>query len=135
VSVSEAAAAGRVLVVEDDPVAARFVMIILGKRAGFEVSHATGPETALALAESESWDLVLTDAELPGMSGLALLEAFRERAPQLPVAVLTGHSATDEAMQPLRSRADDFLTKPVRPDDLISAVTALVARGRAARGG
>ncbi len=124
---------GRVLVIEDDPVAAHFAMRVLGKRGGLEVRHTPDPAVALSLARSQTWDLVLTDAELPGMTGLEILTALRRLSPSLPVAVITAHESLDTAMQELRAAADEFLQKPVRPDHFLATVTALVARGRAAR--
>jgi DNA-binding response OmpR family regulator len=124
---------GRVLIIEDDPVAAYFAMHVLGKRGGLDVRHTPDPAVALSLARSETWDLVLTDAELPGMTGLELLAALRRLSPALPVAVITAHESLDPALRALRDAADEFLQKPVRPDQLLATVTALVARGRAAR--
>jgi LmbE family N-acetylglucosaminyl deacetylase len=62
-----------------------------------------------------------------------MLESLRRVAPDLPVAVVTAHATLDNAVTALRSRADEFLDKPLLPDRLLAAVTALVARGRAAR--
>src|ERR1019366_4035836 len=62
-----------------------------------------------------------------------LLEAVREISPQLPVAVVTAHPSVDYAVRALRNKADEFLEKPVRPDKLVATVSALVAKGRAAR--
>jgi two-component system response regulator HydG len=124
---------GRILLVEDDPVAAHFTKHVLGKRGGFDVTHTPDPAVALKRASSETWDLVLTDVELPGMTGLELLEALRRIAPDLPVAVITAHESVDTAVRALRNRADEFLQKPVRADQLLATVTSLVAKGRAAR--
>ncbi len=124
---------GRVLVVEDDLVTARFLTHVLGDRGGFDVTHTADPGIALKRASSETWDLVLTDVEMPGMTGLQLLEALRRLAPDLPVAVMTANASLDYAVGALRSRADEFLQKPVKPDQLLVTVAALVDKGRAAR--
>jgi two-component system response regulator HydG len=124
---------GRIMVVDDDVVTARFMTHVLGKRGGFEVCHAPDAQSALAMARSQSWDLVITDVEMPGMSGLELLRALREISRDLPVAVITGHASVDYAIQAIRSDADEFLEKPVHPDDLIAAATMLVNKGRANR--
>jgi len=124
---------GRILLIEDDPVAAHFTMHVLGKRGGFDVRHTPDPAVALRLAAAETWDLVLTDMELPGMTGRELLAALRELAPALPVAVITAHEPSDAGLQALRNEADELLQKPVRPDQLLATVTSLVVRGRAAR--
>ena len=124
---------GRILVVDDDAVTARFMAHALGKRGGFEVQHARDARSALALAGSQSFDLVITDVEMPGMTGLELLRALRGISPDLPVAVITGHASLDYAVEAIRSDADEFLEKPVHPDELIAAATALVNKGRANR--
>ena len=124
---------GRVLVVEDDLVTARFLTHVLGVRGGFDVTHTADPAIALKRASSETWDLVLTDVEMPGMTGLQLLEALRRLAPDLPVAVMTANASLDYAVGALRSRADEFLQKPVKPEQLLVTVAALVDKGRVAR--
>jgi CheY-like chemotaxis protein len=124
---------GRILLIEDDPVAAHFLRHVLGKRGGFEVTHTPDPAVALARARSETWDLVLTDAELPGMTGLALLAALRRICPDLPIVVVTAHEPFDSALRVLRDQSDDFLHKPVDQNHLLDVAASLVARGRAAR--
>ena len=124
---------GRILLIEDDPVAAHFTKHVLGKRGGFDVRHTPDPAVALRLAAAETWDMVLTDMELPGMTGRALLAALRKLAPGMPVAVITAHEPSDAVVQSLRNEADEILQKPVRPDQLIATVTSLVAHGHAAR--
>lgn len=128
-----AAGRGRILVVEDDPVSAAYVLHVLRNRGGFTVTHAADPQDALRQATAARWDLVLTDVEMPGMTGIELLGQLRDRAPQLPVAVLTAHPSVDYAVQALRNSADEFLEKPIQPDRLVAVVAGLVAKGRAAR--
>jgi DNA-binding response OmpR family regulator len=123
--------AGRILVVEDDLVTARFVTQIL-RGHGFDVTQAADPVVALKLAATQPWDLVLTDVEMPGMTGLELLGALRRVAPDLAVIVMTAHASLDYAMGALRNSADEFLQKPVKPDHLLTIVTALVGKGHAA---
>jgi CheY-like chemotaxis protein len=124
---------GRILLVEDDAVTAHFMVHVLGTRGGFDIVHTPDPAEALQKATSQDWDLVLTDVELPGMTGLELLRELRRAAPGVPVAVVTAHEAADAGMRDLRSQADAFLEKPVRPAQLREIAAGLVARGRAAR--
>jgi LmbE family N-acetylglucosaminyl deacetylase/CheY-like chemotaxis protein len=124
---------GRILVVDDDPVSGRFVAGLLSERGGFEVTHLADPAQALRQASSQAWDLVLTDVEMPGMTGLELLQALRKVAPGLPVVVITGHASVDYAVTALRDHADEFLQKSMPPEELIAAVGQALAKGRAAR--
>jgi LmbE family N-acetylglucosaminyl deacetylase/ActR/RegA family two-component response regulator len=124
---------GRILLVEDDPDTARFITHVLSSRAGFHVEHAPSPRAALPRLAAERWDLVITDIEMPDMTGIELLESLRRAAPALPVAVITAHVTVDNALGALRARADDFMQKPLRPDSLVSSVSALIERGRGGR--
>jgi len=124
-------ASGRVLVVEDDPETALFVVHVLANRGRFEVTHTADPATALRLAAAEHWDLLVTDLDMPGMTGLELLGALRRVAPGLPVAMVSAH-APGEMTAALLGHADEYLEKPLRVNQLIATATALIARGRAA---
>jgi two-component system response regulator HydG len=126
-------AGGRILVVEDDPEAALFAVHVLVNRGHFDVTHTADPAVALRLATAEHWDLVLTDLELPGMSGLELLDALREVAPALPVAVVTAHALAAMTQAVRLSGADEYLEKPLGIDQLLATATALISRGRTAR--
>jgi DNA-binding response OmpR family regulator len=117
---------GRILLIEDDPEAALFAVTVLAKRGRFDVTHTADPAVALELAAAGSWDLIVTDVEMPGMTGLELLDALRRIAPALPIAVLTAHVHLRTAA--LQCRADEFLTKPIRIDQLLATAAALIGR-------
>ena len=119
----------RILVVEDDPEAALFVVHVLANRCRFEVIHTADPVAALRMVIDEHWDLLLTDLDMPGMTGLELLGALREVTPGLPVAVVSAH-VLDGAPAGLPGHADHYLEKPLRVEQLIATATALIGRGR-----
>jgi two-component system, NtrC family, response regulator HydG len=123
----------RVLLVEDDRVAALFTVTVLSDHGGFNVTHEADPKAALRTVTAGAWDLMITDIEMPGMTGIELLERVREIDPLLPVAVVTSHVTVGNAVGALRGSADEFLEKPMRPGPLLETVTALVAKGREAR--
>ena len=136
---AEPVARGRVLVVEDDPEAALFARLVLGERGRFEVTHTADPSVALVLAASGPWDLVLTDMDLPVMSGLELVAALRELAPRVPVLLLTASPSRAFPVTPRPAgrpgassagRPDGLLVKPVRAERLLSAAIALADAGR-----
>ena len=133
-STSPEVTCGRILLVEDDPDAAVFAVHVLSKRAQFDVTHTADPAVALRLAAAGHWDLVLTDLEMPGMTGLELLHALRQVAPALPVAVVTAHVPVGMTHAALLSEADAYLSKPLRIDQLISTATDLIRNGRKTRG-
>jgi CheY-like chemotaxis protein len=140
-SAAKPAGRGRVLVVEDDPEAALFATLVLRERGRFEVTHTADPAVALVLAASRPWDLVLTDMDLPVMSGLELLAALRELRPGVPVLLVTASPArafpvtSDLAGRPgapAGGRPDGLLIKPFRAGQLLSAVATLAGGGRLA---
>ena len=92
-SAAQPAGRGRVLLVEDDPEAALFATLVLRERGRFEVTHTADPAAALVLAASGHWDLVLTDMDLPVMSGTELVVALRELIPSVPVLLVTASPA------------------------------------------
>jgi sigma-B regulation protein RsbU (phosphoserine phosphatase) len=135
---AEPTARGRVLIVEDDPEAALFATLVLGERGRFEVTHTPDPAAALVLAASAPWDLVLTDLDLPVMSGLELLAALRELAPRVPVLLVTAvprgplsAAGAPGPGGPAAGRPDGLLVKPVRAERLLSAAIRLADGGRA----
>jgi two-component system response regulator HydG len=124
---------GRILLIDDDPALGGFLSRVLRTRGGFEVVHEPEATAGLRRIEAQSWDLLITDIELPGMTGLELLERARQLVPDLPVAVLTGHATVDYAVTALRSSAAEFLEKPITAELLVAKATELVEAGRVAR--
>jgi len=108
---------GRVLLIDDDAALGGFMTRVL-REDGFDVTHELHPADALRRVQTEQWDLLITDIELPDMNGLELLERARELVPDLPVAVITGNPTVDYAVSALRGAAAEFLSKPISAADL-----------------
>ncbi len=121
----------RALVIDDDPVALIATKHILEHRAGMAVTSATGPLEALQLLETSSFDVVVTDVQMPEMSGLELLDRLQLVLPGLPVVVVTADVGVDNALQVVRSRASGFLFKPLDADKLVRMVTDLAPAAQA----
>ncbi|HEY1672133.1 MAG TPA: response regulator [Streptosporangiaceae bacterium] len=117
---------GRILLVEDDQEAAYFAVHVLTTMGRFDVTHTADPRVALEWARSEPWDLVLTDLDLPTMTGLDLLGALRRAVPGLPVAVITADAGPGPGANAARRQADAFLQKPVPAAQLVAVATALI---------
>jgi CheY-like chemotaxis protein len=122
---------GRILVVDDDRVFGVWATRVLEAR-GLVVHHVLDPVTALQQVESEHWDLVVTDVEMPRMTGLEFLERLRHLEPTLPVAVITAHATVDRAVRAMRQPGTEFIQKPITPDDFAAKITALLAQDRPA---
>jgi DNA-binding response OmpR family regulator len=118
-----------VLLVDDDPDAALFFTHVLTRQGGFDVTHRPDPYAALELASCERWDLVVTDLDLPGMTGLDLIATLRSAARTLPVLLVT---ARDPRYLPASTCAPDaLLAKPVPAARLLATAATLVARHQA----
>jgi len=129
----KASVSGRILVVEDDPSAARFALIALGERGGFEVACVADPAIAISLIGSEQWDLALIDLDLPIMSGLQLADRARRIRPGLPIALITAMEIRPADVALLLRHADEVLQKPVPARQLSAMAAGLIGRARMAR--
>ena len=120
---------GKILVVERDPAVALFAETVLGVWEGFEVTAVASGGVAAALVTREPWDLVLADYELPDAEALRLLTAVREEAPGLAFAMITAFPVLEPTATAMEG-ADGFVTKPMKPSDLIGLATGLIERSR-----
>jgi LmbE family N-acetylglucosaminyl deacetylase len=123
----------RVLVVDDDPDVALYTSTVLERRGGCEVRAITNPTLARSAVDEFRPDVVVTDIEMPGMTGLQLMAELRADQPDLPIVVMTAHVSVDYALSALRNQADEFLVKPIASPELISIVQRLAASGRTNR--
>ncbi|HXP62421.1 MAG TPA: sigma-54 dependent transcriptional regulator [Dongiaceae bacterium] len=119
----------RILLVEDDPGAASALQKVL-QAEGYTVDLAERGDDGLAEARSGSFDLVLTDLKLPGLSGLELAAQLRAHKPKLPIIVMTAHGTTDTAIEATKLGAYEYLVKPFEAEDLLDVVAAAVAHSR-----
>ncbi len=117
----------RVLLVEDSVALADSLCAVL-KQAGFAVDWRTDGRDALLLGEQEPYDLCVLDLGLPGMDGLEVLRRWRAARISLPVLVLTARSNWSERVEGLRAGADDYLTKPFNPEELVLRAQNLLRR-------
>ncbi|MBP0460209.1 response regulator transcription factor [Streptomyces montanisoli] len=117
-----------ILVVDDDPTVAEVVTAYL-ERAGFVVDRAADGPEALRLAEAREPALVVLDLMLPGMDGLDVCRRLRARGP-VPVIMLTARGDEDDRILGLEVGADDYVTKPFSPRELVLRVESVLRRGR-----
>ena len=122
----------RILVVEDDARLRSLVLEALSTE-GYTLESADSYEDAVKFLEKEEFDVLLTDVNLPGKSGLDLLPVCLRHNPRTYLMVMTGYGSIDTAVQAMKLGASDFLCKPVPLNDLMSAVKVAVEK-RAAGG-
>src|SRR5918998_2262777 len=104
---------GRVLVVEDHEGERRAIMQLL-KSEGLTVFGAENADKALGYVD-ENIDVVLSDLQMGDVSGIDLLQLWKQRKPDTQFILLTGHSSIPSAVEAMRSGAYDYLTKPINP--------------------
>jgi len=107
----------RVLVIDDDP-GVRDYMEALVARQGYEVFAAADGEEALRNLDTSQPDLITLDVVLPGMDGLQTLEKLKQRLPDVPVVMLSGHGQARNIVEAMRRGASDFLRKPFEVEEL-----------------
>ncbi len=119
----------RILVVEDKPSMRQMLLDTLAAEA-YPADGVDSAEEALSRLRGERYDLVLTDVQLPGMSGFDLLAAVREQEPLLPIVLLTAFGTVEGAVRAMKEGAYDFLTKPVDVDRLLIVVQRALEKRR-----
>lgn len=118
-----------ILVVEDEPAILELVAINL-KHAGFLVVCAGSAEDAESVIRNELPDLLVLDRMLPGQSGVSLAKKLRanERTRELPIIMLTARVDEEDKIQGLDAGADDYVTKPFSPKELVARIRAVLRR-------
>lgn len=121
--------AANILVVEDEPAIQELIAANLG-RAGHHVVRAMDAETAQRIVRDALPDLVLLDWMLPGMSGIELARRLRadERTRAIPIIMLTARGEEQDRVAGLEMGADDYVTKPFSPRELMARIKAVLRR-------
>ena len=119
----------KILVVEDEPDIRKLVHYNLAQER-FKVIEAEDGEKALKLVQREKPHLIVLDLMLPGLSGLELCRNLRERpeTSQIPILMLTAKAGEADRIVGLEMGADDYLTKPFSPRELVARVKAILRR-------
>ncbi|MFT5721911.1 MAG: two-component system response regulator FlrC [Motiliproteus sp.] len=123
-----------VLVVEDDAELREALCDTLDL-AGYRFKAVDSAEAALLLLQAETVDMVVSDVNMGGMDGHALLAKIKQLKPALPVLLITAYGAVDRAVDAIRMGAVDYLLKPFEPDQLLAIVERYAASRLLLRGG
>lgn len=123
----------KILLVEDDPNLVELVRYTLEKE-GFEVIQTDDGEEAMILAEEEKPDLVILDWMIANLSGIEVCRRLRRQAStaNLPIVMLTARAEEGDRIRGLETGADDYITKPFSPRELIARIRAVLRRLRPA---
>lgn len=116
----------KILVVDDDPAIAEMLTMVLD-REGFECVVVGDGLEAVRAAEAEEPDLILLDLMLPGLGGVDVCRAVREKS-SVPIIMLTAKTDTVDVVLGLETGADDYVPKPFKPKELVARVRARLRR-------
>ncbi|MDR2876625.1 MAG: response regulator [Chromatiales bacterium] len=118
-----------ILIADDSPSMRRMVATTL-RTAGHEVIEVEDGSAALSVAEQNSFDVIISDMNMPGMTGIELVEALRNRSlhQHAPILMLTTETSEDLKERARKAGASGWLGKPFNPEQLISVVYRVLAR-------
>jgi cyclic di-GMP phosphodiesterase len=122
-------AATRVLAVDDEPAACKLLSLILAPPA-FRCTTAATAEEALVALQREPFDAVISDLQMPGLSGMELLIEVRHQHPHMAFLVTTGVDDVDVGVKAMRSGADDYLVKPLNESAVVASLENALQKRR-----
>lgn len=120
----------RVLVIDDSQDIRDFLVENILRPKGFEVLAASDGMMGLELAISKEPDLMITDQQMPGLTGLQVLQKLRERSIDIPAILITGEGSEDTAVRAFRLGIKDYIIKPIDPDELSQSVDKALRESR-----
>lgn len=119
---SEETQSPQILVVDDEE-SLRFFIAEGLTRLGWQVHEADSGETALAVLEDQSCDLILLDLRMVGMDGLAVMRQVKARCPNTMIIIMTAYASIESAIEAVRQGAFDYLRKPCSIEDIVDCAT------------
>jgi len=118
----------RTLLVVDDDLAMREMLVSLFGERGFAVQQASSADEALERLRDVEYDVVLSDIKMPGRSGIEMVGEIREMRPETPVVLMTAFGSIDSVIESMRAGAFDYITKPFEPESVMLTIDRAIER-------
>ena len=119
----------KLLIIDDEKVIQQSCYDIFTEKSNrYDIFTASSGDAALDKLEKKSFDIILTDLKMPGMSGLKLISTIRSKFPNMAIIVITGYATVKTAVEAMTLVAIDFIPKPFTPDEIFSAVENVVSQ-------
>jgi two-component system response regulator HydG len=110
-----------ILLVDDEPLM-RLSMVDALEAVGYDVHAVASGTEGLDVLREKTFDLVITDLRLPGVDGLTILKATKDKSPETEVVMITAHGSVETAVGAMKLGAFDYITKPFQMDELLLLV-------------
>lgn len=118
----------RKILVVDDQESMRALLQDMLEVIGYEVTLAEGGEQALGILRESLFDLVLSDLNMPGMDGTALLRSIKSSTPNLPVVIITGYGTFHTEKRVMKEGADGYISKPCTLSKIDKTISSIFSR-------
>lgn len=122
----------KILIVDDEDIA-RLTLAEILRLEGYEIQSVSNGEAAVEALRYETFDIMVLDLKMSGMSGMDVLRSVVDKLPDLSVIVLTAYGTIDTAIQAIRYRVHDYLLKPVSPEQILESIENALKTKRASR--
>ncbi len=122
--------AEKLLIVEDEDTLCESLKRVFTKE-GYETDIADSAEAAFELLKDKTYDLIITDIILPGISGIELLSRYKKQNPEQKVVIMTAYASMETAVEALKAGACDFIIKPLMHDEMKRIVKKALSKGNA----
>ena len=125
----------RILLVDDEINICKSCQRVFDQE-GYVTEFALSGKEALEKAFRETFDLIITDLKMPDISGIEVIREIKQKQPDVPVIMITGYPSVPTAVEAIKLGADDYIPKPLKPDEILRAVDKAMektvdSRGRA----
>jgi DNA-binding NtrC family response regulator len=111
----------RILLVDDEINICKSCQRVFDKE-GYVTEFALSGKEALEKAFRETFDLIITDLKMPDISGIEVIKEIKEKQPDVPIIMITGYPSVPTAVEAIKLGADDYIPKPLKPDEILRAV-------------
>ena len=113
----------KILIVDDEVDLLEMLKTIIEQRTSYQVSLCSRPLEVMGILRDAHFDLVIIDLRMPDLDGLALLEKIRREHDQLPVIIVSAYGTIDSAVNAMQQGAFSYITKPLKPNEIITAIS------------
>jgi DNA-binding NtrC family response regulator len=114
--------AATIVIVDDEPDILDLLKLILTEKTGHKVLTTTNPHQALEWCKTQNADLLISDLRMPEMEGIELLKLIKQSDPNLPFVLITAFGTIESAVESMRHKAFDYISKPFRKEQILVTV-------------